>query len=164
MMTPITHCALKKNGQKGFNDLSEEDQDKVKSVLFLLDKFCIGDVAYHELTMCSGGEDFPRSYLIKQCKDDLNKLCHITRTPGVAPGAQLAFATELESVLKKQVTAISLMKWNTKEIYIYFFQINQNKIDIDDPDLTVKNKNIWRWGKNDKTAKFYCNFIFCSQQ
>ena len=107
---------FEENGTKGFHDLSEEDQDKVKSVLFLLDKFCIGDAAYHELTMCSGGEDLPRSYLIKQCKDDLNKLCHITRTPGVAPGAQLDFATELESVLRKQVTAISLMKWNTKEI------------------------------------------------
>ena len=113
MMTPITHYALKKMG-KCFNDLSEEDQDKVKSVLFLLDKFCIGDAAYHELTMCSGGGDLPRSYLIKQCKDDLNKLCHITRTPGVAPGAQLDIATELESVLKKQVTAISWIKWNTK--------------------------------------------------
>ena len=103
----IHTLCFEENGKKGFNDLSEEDQDKVKSVLFLLDKFCIGDAAYHELTMCSGGEDLPRSYLIKQCKDDLNKLCHITRTPEVAPGAQLDFATELESVLKKQVSAIS---------------------------------------------------------
>ena len=45
MMTPITHYALKKMGKKGFNDLSEEDQDKVKSVLFLLDKFCIEEFA-----------------------------------------------------------------------------------------------------------------------
>ena len=89
----------------------------MKSVLFLLDKFCIGDTAYHELTLCSGGEDLPCSYLIKQCKDDLNKLCHIARTPGVAPGAQLDFATELGSVLRKQVTATSLIKRNTKEIF-----------------------------------------------
>ena len=60
--------------------------------------------------MSSGGEDFPRSYLIKHCKDDLNALCHITRTPGVAPGTQLDFATELELFLKKQITAISLME------------------------------------------------------
>ena len=53
--------------------------------------------------MCTGGEDLPRSYLIKQCKDDLNKMCHITRTPGAAAGAQLDFDAELESVLKKQV-------------------------------------------------------------
>ncbi|XP_067022102.1 uncharacterized protein [Acropora muricata] len=102
MITPITHYALKKMGKKGFNDLSEEDQDKVKTVLFLLNKLCIGDAAYHNLKMCSGGEDFPRSYLIKHCKDDLNTLCHITRTPGVVKGAQLDFATELKSFLKKQ--------------------------------------------------------------
>jgi len=29
MMTPVTHYALMKMGKKGFNDLSEEDQDKV---------------------------------------------------------------------------------------------------------------------------------------
>ena len=96
--------SYEENETKSFKDLSEEEKDKLKSVLFVLDKFCIGDAAYHELTMCSGGEDLPRSFLIKQCKDDLNKLCHITRTPGVAPGAQLDFAAELESVLKKQVT------------------------------------------------------------
>ena len=77
----------------------------------MLGKFCIGEfAAYHELTMCSGGKDLPRSYLIKQCRDDLKKVFHITRTPVVAPGAQLDIATELESFLKKQVTAISLMK------------------------------------------------------
>ena len=117
---------FEENGKKGLNDLSEKDQDRVKSVLFLLDKFCIGDAAYHKLTMCSGGEDLPRSYLIKQCKDDLNKLCHITRTPGVAPGAQLDFATELESVLKKPVTAISLIngiqkKYSDVVSFFFFF-------------------------------------------
>lgn len=75
----------------------------MKSVLFVVDKFCIGDAAYHELTMCIGGEDLPRSYLIKRCKDDLNKLCHITKTPGAAAGAQLDVDAKLESVLKKQV-------------------------------------------------------------
>ena len=73
---------------------------------FVLNKFCIRDAAYHELTMSPGGEDIPRSYLIKQCKDDLNKLCQISRTPGVAPGAQLDFNAELEAVLKTQVRTI----------------------------------------------------------
>ena len=86
-----------------YKDLSEEDQHNVKSILFILDKFCIGDASYHELTMAPGGEDLPRSYLIKQCKDDMNKLCHIARTPGSAQGAQLDFNTELESVIRNQV-------------------------------------------------------------
>ena len=33
----------------------------------------------------------------------MNKFCHIARTPGVAPGAQLDFDVELKSVLKKEV-------------------------------------------------------------
>ena len=70
------------NTPKSFNELLEEEQEKVKSVLFLPDKFCITDAAYHELTLTSGGQDLPRSYLIKQCKENLNLLCHIGRTPG----------------------------------------------------------------------------------
>ena len=96
----ITYSDEKK---KSFKDLPEEEQKKVKNILFVLDKFCIGDAAYHELTMSDGGEDLPRSYLIKQCKDDLNKLCHIKRTPGQAEGAQLDFKSELESVIKTKV-------------------------------------------------------------
>ena len=87
-----------------YKELSEADQQKVKSVLFILDKFCIGDAAYHELTMVSENDALPRSYLIKQCKEDLNKICHIIRTPGSAPGAQVDFKTELGTVVQSMVS------------------------------------------------------------
>ena len=67
-----------------------------------MDKFCVSDVAYHELSMVDQ-EGMPRSYLIKQWRQDLNKLCSITRTPGEWPGAQLSFGTELKHQLSKQV-------------------------------------------------------------
>ncbi|CAB3978408.1 Hypothetical predicted protein [Paramuricea clavata] len=82
--------------KRGYKDLSEEEKQKVKNILFILDKFCIGDASYHELTMLYDG--LPRSYLIKQCKDEINKLSHIVRTPGTAPGAQLDFMSELKSI------------------------------------------------------------------
>lgn len=88
---------------KSWASLSEQEQEKVKAVLFLTDKFCISDSAYHELTMATGGENLPRSYLIKQCKENLNQLCHITRTPGSADGAQLIFEEELTSRIKTQM-------------------------------------------------------------
>ena len=50
----------------------------------------------------------PRSYLIKQCKEDLNQICHITRTPGVAEGAELDFDTELETVIQQQVSFVNI--------------------------------------------------------
>ena len=98
-----------KKVRKSYKDLGEADQQKVKNVLFILDKFCTGEEAYHELTMAEGNDGLPRSYLIKQCKDDLNKLCHITATPGPAPGAQLDFVEELKSVVQLQVCFLVIL-------------------------------------------------------
>ena len=84
--------------------MSEEEKDKVKQVLYVTDKFCIGEAAYHSLTMTDGGERLPRSYLVvKQCKNDLNNLCHITRTPG-EEGAQLDLESELQNTIKEQAS------------------------------------------------------------
>jgi hypothetical protein len=105
------------NVRRSYKDLTEADQQKVKNILYILDKFCIGDEAYHELSMVDGNEELPRSYLIKQCKDELNKLCHITRTPGSAQGAQLDFQVELESVIQNQVCFVR--KWNFVIVYIH---------------------------------------------
>ena len=91
------------NEKRGYKDLPEEEKQKVRNILFILDKFCIGEAAYHELTMVSPDSDLPRSYLIKQCKEDLKSICHITRTPGSAQGAQIDFIKELQSVIQKKV-------------------------------------------------------------
>ena len=53
----------------------EEDEEKIEQILFLLDKFCVRDNFYHKLTMTFDG--LLRSYLVKQCRDHLNKMCHI---------------------------------------------------------------------------------------
>lgn len=53
--------------------------------------------------MADGGKELPRSYLAKQCKEDLNKLCQIQKTPGPGEGAQLDFMSELPSVIKTKV-------------------------------------------------------------
>ena len=80
------------NHARAYKDLTEEEQEKVKIyTLFLLDNFCVSDAAYHKLTMSEGGNQLPRSYLIEQCKEELNSLCHITRTPGQAVVVQLDF-------------------------------------------------------------------------
>lgn len=42
----------------------------------------------------------PRSYLVKQRRDQLNDICHITRTPGTAEGAQVLFS----DLLKERLT------------------------------------------------------------
>lgn len=84
-----------------FDQLSanETDQNNLETLLFLLDKFCASDELYHELSLLS--EDLPRTYLIKQRRNELNKLCHIERTPGQYPGAQLSFSETLQDHIKQ---------------------------------------------------------------
>ena len=84
-----------------FHNLPEEDKDTVRALLYIMDKCCVGDVAYHELSMQLN--DVPRSYLIKQCRTDLNKIFHIARTPGKYPGAQMSFKQELHAQIEKKV-------------------------------------------------------------
>lgn len=81
----------------GDADISTDDKSNLEKVLFLLDKFCVGDEVYHELSVLS--DDLPRSYLIKQLRSDLNKTCHIERTVQY-PGAKVDFTSTLADHVK----------------------------------------------------------------
>ena len=70
-----------------FDKLPDEEKEKVKHLLFILDLFGISDGAYHELTLQS--DNMIKSYLIKQCRYQLNSMCTILTTPREAPGAQM---------------------------------------------------------------------------
>ena len=56
----MTQAVLK----SGYQFLTEEEKDKVRSVVYLVDLFCVSDAAYHELSMIDQ-ENLPRSYLMK---------------------------------------------------------------------------------------------------
>ena len=80
----------------GLDSVSEEEKEKVDKIVFLLDKFCVGDSFYHEFSMYN---DLPKSYLIKQQQTQLNDTCHIVSTPGRAEGAEVSF----KELLKERV-------------------------------------------------------------
>ena len=84
------------NTATGFDSLSEEEKEKVDKILFLLDKFCVGDSFYHEFSMYN---DLPKSYIIKQWRTQLNDMCHIVSTPGRAEGGEVSF----KELLKERV-------------------------------------------------------------
>lgn len=88
---------LKYNEAKksAYKFLTEEDQDKIRNIVYIMD-------TYHEFSMIDQ-EGIPCSYLIKQCRQDLNQLWSISRTSGEWPGAQLSFKEELHYQLSKQV-------------------------------------------------------------
>lgn len=106
------------NGKKAaYQFLSEEDKDKVRNVVYIMDKFCVSDAAYHEFSM-TNNEGLPRSYLIKQCRQDLNKVYSISRTPGEWPGAQLSFTDELNHQLSKQVSYLKFSPPAVTNLYV----------------------------------------------
>ena len=89
-----------------FHDLSQEGQDNVRSLLYIMDKFCVGDAAYHEVSMIV--DDTPRSYLIQECRSDLNKIFHISKTPGKHAGARMSFKEELRVQIKKKAYIVAI--------------------------------------------------------
>lgn len=103
---PYSLSFEEKGNKKAYKDLPIEQQQIIQQYLFLMDKFCIGEATYHELTCCPGADQLPKSYLIRQCKEELNKLFYIERTPGEASGAALNFIDELRHVIEKMVSTI----------------------------------------------------------
>ena len=67
-----------------FPCISQEDQDKCQQILYLLDRFNVGDKVYHELSMVS--KDLPKSYRIKKLHSEFNCGIQLTKTPGNSEG------------------------------------------------------------------------------
>ncbi|XP_048584929.1 uncharacterized protein LOC116603099 [Nematostella vectensis] len=89
----------KTTGQNAqYLSLNEKDKATVESVLFLMDKFGVGDDFIQKVSRIVDG--FPRGYIIKQCRSELNKQCNIRPTPGQVPGAQFSFKERLVEQIK----------------------------------------------------------------
>lgn len=89
------------NRKSKYEALPENQKTKIKEVLHIVDRFCVGDACYHALSTLEGG--LPRSYLIKQCRGAINSCFVITRTPGDLIGAQMSFVEELRRKIKEKV-------------------------------------------------------------
>ena len=116
--TGDTHYLEVENGAKSgiIDSLSDEDKTKIEQVLFLLDKFCVGDSFYHELTMTVSG--LPKSYLVKQRRDQLNDICHIDPTPGSAEGAQMSFTDLLKARVQDLISRDQETDWKEQPIQV----------------------------------------------
>ena len=106
-----------------------------------MDKFCIGEAAYHELTCCPGGEELPRSYLVKQCKENLNKLCSIESTPGEANRAAFDFHDELSTVIEEMVSFILKYSYHG-QTYCCLAQYSHSELGPDNVQIVRDSMNI----------------------
>lgn len=84
-----------------YENLNSDDKDKLRQLVFILDKFCVSDAAYHELSMIF--DDMPRKYLLVQCREDLNTIYHIERLPANKPGVMINIKDELKRLLNIQI-------------------------------------------------------------
>ena len=115
--TGKTHyLELEKSALEAVDLLTDEDKTKIEKVLFLLDKFCVGDSFYHEPTMTVTG--LPKSYLVKQRRDQLNNICHIDPTPGGAEGAQMSFTNLLTARVQDLISRDKEANWKENKIQV----------------------------------------------
>ena len=81
--------------------ISPEDREKCQQILYLLDRFNVSDEVYHELSMVS--KDLPKSYRIKNLRNELNCGIPLTKTPGNSEGVSTPFLSRLETKVQHMV-------------------------------------------------------------
>ena len=91
----------KANEKSDFSSVPEDEKEKIRTLVFLMDRFCISDAAYHELAMHE--KQLPRSYLLVQRRNDINKHFEIQRLPGNVPGAFIDIESEINSLLEHHI-------------------------------------------------------------
>ena len=82
----------------------------------------MGDSFYHEISMIT--DSLPRSYLVKQCRDELNKMCKIEPLNAKFEGAKVTsaetvFRIHISDSLKQNKTVTltpSLIKSKSKSM------------------------------------------------
>ena len=91
--------------RSNYEKLHLNNKNTIETILFLMDKFGVGDELFiHKLSIAI--DPFPvKSYLIKQCRSDLNKQVKISTTSGLAPGTQYSFKALLTDKVRDMVRA-----------------------------------------------------------
>ena len=77
-----------------YKRLEEEEKQKVRTLLYIMDRFSISIQGYHELSHVE--TSLPRTLLIETCPKQMDSQWEIKRTPGSAPGAELPLKLLLE--------------------------------------------------------------------
>ena len=78
--------------KKNYSSIESHDKQKLRELLYVLDRFAISDTTDYELTALD--EDMPRKYLIVQERTGINQLFRNERASGITPGILSAFRTK----------------------------------------------------------------------
>jgi hypothetical protein len=127
--------------------LPEEERQKFKDLLFILEKNNVSESAYRELTVFCDG--LPRKYLVSQCREDINNLYHFERIPGNIPGAYVSLESESILYIKYHVNPetdkikIKILGDGSKISRISNFVVLSFSVITDDLTLSSKDQNVF---------------------
>ena len=83
-----------------------------------MDRFSISLDGYHELTQTQ--PELPRTHIIESCAKTLDSKWKVTRTPGVAQGAELPLKLLLEEEIRKHVSITKYSLFQSNDCQIKF--------------------------------------------
>lgn len=88
--------------------LEEEEKQKVRTLLYIMDRFSISLQGYHELSQVH--KSLPRTHLIETCAKQMDSQWEIKRTPGSAPGAELPLKLLQEKEIRQHVSVSGMQE------------------------------------------------------
>ena len=110
-----------------YERLDEEEKEKVRTILYIMDKFSISLEGYHELSQVD--KSLPRTHLIESCTKAMDQKWDIKRTPGTAQCAELPFKVLLKKEIREHVSNPSISFFFSNEENISHNSINSHTLE-----------------------------------
>lgn len=82
--------------------LSPAEKEKVRTILYIMDRFSISYQGYHEIAQVD--LSLPRTHVIEGCAKTMDSKWNVTKTPGGCAGAELSFKFLLEKEIDRHVS------------------------------------------------------------
>ena len=96
-------------------ELDEEEKQKVRTLLYIMDRFSLSLQGYHELSQVE--TSLPRTHLLETCAKQMDSQWEIKRTPGSAPGAELPLKLLLEKEIRQHVSVSTIQECSFLPVY-----------------------------------------------
>ena len=89
-----------------YERLDEEEKEKARTILYIMDRFSISLEGYQELSQVE--KSLPRTHLIESCTKAMDEKWDNKRRPGTAHGAELPLKVLLEKEIREHVSNPSI--------------------------------------------------------
>jgi hypothetical protein len=104
-------------GKNSYEMLALEEKEKVRTILYIMDRFSISYQGYHEIAQVD--ISLPRTHVIEGCAKQMDSKWNVTKNPGECAGAELSFKLLLKKEIDRHVSChcYNLTLLNNKNIF-----------------------------------------------